>query len=108
MNFIKNGRVYDVMPCADSFNDIHEIKCGQAEEKLEAGGDEKLIFNFIWPKLENQFSNRLAGAAEPRRPAAADGRPFGGQRRLSGRPTAALAAAAVSFSATVPSPLFDS
>ena len=49
MNFIKNGRVYDVMPCADSFNDIHEIKCGQAEEKLEAGGDEKLIFNFIWP-----------------------------------------------------------
>ena len=38
------------MPCADSFNDIHEIKCGQAEEKLEAGGDEKLIFNFIWPK----------------------------------------------------------
>ena len=37
------------MPCADSFNDIHEIKCGQAEEKLEAGGDEKLIFNFIWP-----------------------------------------------------------
>ena len=33
----------------DSFNDIHEIKCGQAEEKLEAGGDEKLIFNFIWP-----------------------------------------------------------
>ena len=40
------------MPCAyfsDSFNDIHELKCGQAEEKLEAGGDEKLIFNFIWP-----------------------------------------------------------
>ena len=37
------------MPCADNFNDIHEIKCGQAEEKLEAGGDEKLIFNFIWP-----------------------------------------------------------
>ena len=34
---------------SDSFNDIHEIKCGQAEEKLEAGGDEKLIFNFIWP-----------------------------------------------------------
>ena len=33
----------------DSFNDIHELKCGQAEEKLEAGGDEKLIFNFIWP-----------------------------------------------------------
>ena len=30
----------------DSFN---ELKCGQAEEKLEAGGDEKLIFNFIWP-----------------------------------------------------------
>ena len=51
MNFIKNGRIYDVMPCADSFNDIHEIKCGQAEEKLEAGGDEKLIFNFIWPLL---------------------------------------------------------
>ena len=25
------------------------FKCGQAEEKLEAGGDEKLIFNFIWP-----------------------------------------------------------
>ena len=48
----KNGRVYDVMPCGlfnDSFNDIHELKCGQAEEKLEAGGDEKLIFNFIWP-----------------------------------------------------------
>ena len=52
MNFIKNGRVYDVMPCADSFNDIHEIKCGQAEEKLEAGGDEKLIFNFIWPYIQ--------------------------------------------------------
>ena len=34
----------------DSFNDIHELKCSQAEEKLEAGGDEKLIFNFIWPK----------------------------------------------------------
>ena len=34
---------------SDSFNDIHELKCGQAEEKLEAGGDEKLIFNFIWP-----------------------------------------------------------
>ena len=33
----------------DSFNDIHELKCGQAEEKLEAGRDEKLIFNFIWP-----------------------------------------------------------
>ena len=52
MNFIKNGRVYDVMPRAflnDSFNDIHELKCSQAEEKLEAGGDEKLIFNFIWP-----------------------------------------------------------
>ena len=40
------------MPYADSFNDIHEIKCGQAEEKLEAGGDEKLIFNFIWPYFE--------------------------------------------------------
>ena len=26
-----------------SFNDIHELKCSQAEEKLEAGGDEKLI-----------------------------------------------------------------
>ena len=40
------------MPCAsfsDSFNDIHKLKYGQAEEKLEAGGDEKLIFNFIWP-----------------------------------------------------------
>ena len=52
MNFIKNWRVYDVMLRAffsDSFNDIHELKCGQAEEKLEAGGDEKLIFNFIWP-----------------------------------------------------------
>ena len=35
----------------DSFNDIHELKYGQAEEKLEAGGDEKLIFNFIWPKF---------------------------------------------------------
>ena len=34
---------------SDSFNDIHELKCGQAEEKLEVGGDEKLIFNFIWP-----------------------------------------------------------
>ena len=31
------------------FNDIHELKYGQAEEKLEAGGDEKLILNFIWP-----------------------------------------------------------
>ena len=50
---LKNWRIYDVMPRAsfnDSFNDIHELKCGQAEEKLEAGGDEKLIFNFIWPK----------------------------------------------------------
>ena len=36
---------------SDGFNDIHELKYGQAEEKLEAGGDEKLIFNFIWPKL---------------------------------------------------------
>ena len=35
----------------DSFNDIHELKCGQVEEKLEAGGDEKLIFNFIWPYI---------------------------------------------------------
>ena len=35
---------------SDSFNDIHELKYDQAEEKLEAGGDEKLIFNFIWPK----------------------------------------------------------
>ena len=35
----------------DSFNDIHELKCSQAEEKLEAGGDEKLIFNFIWPNV---------------------------------------------------------
>ena len=44
---LKNWRVYDVMPRAffsDSFNDIDEIQCGQAEEKLEAGGDEKLIF----------------------------------------------------------------
>ena len=52
MSSLKNWRVYDVMPHAffsDSFNDIHELKCGQAEEKLEAGGDEKLIFNFIWP-----------------------------------------------------------
>ena len=51
-----NWRVYDVMPCAffnDSFNDIHELKCGQAEEKLEAGRDEKLIFNFIWPYGQN-------------------------------------------------------
>ena len=32
---------------SDNFNDIHELKYGQAEEKLEAGGDEKLIFNFI-------------------------------------------------------------
>ena len=37
----------------------------------------------------NQFSNRLAGVAEPRRPAAADGWPFGGQRRLLGGPNAA-------------------
>ena len=37
----------------DSFNDIHELKCGQAEEKLEAGGDEKLIFNFIWPNVQD-------------------------------------------------------
>ena len=36
---------------SDSFNDIHELKCSQAEEKLEAGGDEKLIFNFIWPNV---------------------------------------------------------
>ena len=36
---------------SDSFNDIHELKYGQAEEKLEAGGDEKLIFNFIWPNI---------------------------------------------------------
>ena len=36
---------------SDSFNDIHELKYGQAEENLEAGGDEKLIFNFIWPTL---------------------------------------------------------
>ena len=43
------------MPCADSFNDIHEIKCGQAEEKLEAGGDEKLIFNFIWPNVQYYY-----------------------------------------------------
>ena len=61
MNFIKkNWRVYDVMPRAffnDSFNDIHELKCGQAEEKLEAGGDEKLIFNFIWPNHEAIDSN---------------------------------------------------
>ena len=35
------------------------------------------------------------------RPAAADGRPFGGQRRLSGGPNAAWATAAVSLSATV-------
>ena len=34
---------------SDNFNDIHELKRGQAEKKLEAGGDEKLIFNFIWP-----------------------------------------------------------
>ena len=47
MNFIKkNWCVYDVMPHA-FFNDIHELKCGQAEEKLEAGGDEKLIFGLI-------------------------------------------------------------
>ena len=46
------------MPCADSFNDIHELKCGQAEEKLEAGGDEKLIFNFIWPDSYNLYTAR--------------------------------------------------
>ena len=34
---------------SDNFNDIHELKYGPEEEKLEAGGDEKLIFNFIWP-----------------------------------------------------------
>ena len=45
------------MPCADSFNDIHEIKCGQAEEKLEAGGDEKLIFNFIWPNVRAKVTD---------------------------------------------------
>ena len=33
---------------SDSFNDIHELKYGQAEEKLEAGGDEKLIL-ILWP-----------------------------------------------------------
>ena len=47
------------MPCAffnDSFNDIHEIKCGQVEEKLEAGGDEKLIFNFIRPNFNYKAS----------------------------------------------------
>ena len=33
---------------SDSFN---ELKYGQAEEKLEVGGDEKLIFNFIWPNV---------------------------------------------------------
>ena len=38
---------------SDSFNDIHELKYCQAEEKLEAGGDEKLIFNFIWPNRQN-------------------------------------------------------
>ena len=67
MNFIKNGRVYDVMPCADSFNDIHEIKCGQAEEKLEAGGDEKLIFNFIWPyrKILHDFFILTLGRTHP-------------------------------------------
>ena len=43
----------------DSFNDIHELKYGQAEEKLEAGGDEKLIFNFIWPYLS--YSNGHSG-----------------------------------------------
>ena len=66
---LKNGRVYDVMPRAffnDSFNDIHELKCGQTEEKLEAGGDEKLIFNFIWPYIiiilsENEVHNILLG-----------------------------------------------
>ena len=36
---------------SDNFNDIHELKRGQAEEKLETGGDEKLIFNFIWPNF---------------------------------------------------------
>ena len=42
--------VMNIIKCHhDSFNDIHELKYGQAEEKLEAGGDEKLIFNFIWP-----------------------------------------------------------
>ena len=49
MNFIKKIGAYASCIFNDSFNDIHEIKCGQAEEKLEAGGDEKLIFNFIWP-----------------------------------------------------------
>ena len=41
---------------SDSFNDIHELKCGQAEEKLEAGGDEKLIFNFIRPNFNYKAS----------------------------------------------------
>ena len=44
MNFIKKFAFF-----SDNFNDIHELKRGQAEEKLEAGGDEKLIFNLIWP-----------------------------------------------------------
>ena len=47
MNFIKkNWRVYDVMPRAffsDSFNDIHELKYGQAEEKLEAAPNFAII-----------------------------------------------------------------
>ena len=43
----------------DSFNDIHELKYGQAEEKLEAGGDEKLIFNFIWPNHATFMTDTL-------------------------------------------------
>ena len=63
MNFIKKIGT-SMTQClvhffSDGFNDIHELKYGQAEEKLEAGGDEKLIFNFIWPngkfyKLDNR------------------------------------------------------
>ena len=56
MNSLKKlARLWRNASCIfnDSFNDIHELKCGQAEEKLEAGGDEKLIFNFIWPKASS-------------------------------------------------------
>ena len=62
MNFIKNWRVYDVMPRAFFSDSFNELKCGQAEEKLEAGGDEKLIFNFIWPNFTN-FTNVTLVAA---------------------------------------------
>ena len=43
----------------DSFNDIHELKCGQAEEKLEAGGDEKF---YLALKYHFNLSLSLVGS----------------------------------------------